>query len=79
MNILSIHKLELEGSKHAKSKYIFQRIFPSVSLLREHNKFSDTHPFLIQIYVIIRLVTKHLSSGVNGQMKDLKESKMKIF
>ena len=42
----------------AKSKYIFQRLFPSVFYFREHNKFSDTHPFLIQIYVIIRLVTK---------------------
>lgn len=77
MNILSIHKLELEGSKHAKSKYIFQRIFPSVSLLREHNKFSDTHPFLIQIYVIIRLVTKPfiIWSKWTNEMKDVKESK----
>lgn len=58
MNVLSIHKLELGGSKHAKSKYIFQRIIPSVSWLREHNKLSDTYSFLIQFYVIIRLVTK---------------------
>lgn len=26
-----IHKFELEGSKHAKAKYLFRRLFPKVS------------------------------------------------
>ena len=73
----SIHKLELEGSRHAKAKYIFQRLFPSVSWFREHNKFLDAYPFLIPFYAIIRLVTKPFTSWSKWtmEMKDVKESK----
>ena len=49
----SINELELEGNRHAKAKYIFQRLFPSVSWFREYNKFLDAYPFLILFYAII--------------------------
>lgn len=73
----SIHKLELEDSRHAKAKYIFQRLFPSVSWFREHNKFLDSYPCLIPFYAIIRLVTKPFTrwSKWISEVKDVKESK----
>lgn len=73
----SIHKLELEGSRHAKAKYIFQRLFPSVFWFREHNKFLDSYPCLIPFYAIIRLVTKPFTrwSKWISEVKDVKESK----
>ena len=73
----SIHKLELEGSRHAKAKYIFQRLFPSVSWFREHNKFLDAYPFLVPFYAIIRLVIKPFASWSKWtrEVKDVKESK----
>lgn len=38
-------------------KNLFQRLFPSVSWFREHNKFLDSYSFLILFFAIIRLVT----------------------
>ena len=68
-----IHKLELEGSKHAEAAYIFRRLFPSVSWFRKHYRILDKCPFLIPFYGIIRLIVKPFSSWNiwTGEMKAL--------
>ena len=68
-----IHKLELEGSKHAEAAYIFRRLFPSVSWFRKHYRILDKCPFLIPFYGIIRLIVKPFSSWKiwTGEMKAL--------
>ena len=68
-----IHKLELEGSKHAEAVYIFRRLFPSVSWFRKHYMILDKCPFLIPFYGIIRLIVKPFSSWNiwTGEMKAL--------
>lgn len=68
-----IHKLELEGSKHAEAVYIFRRLFPPVSWFRKHYMILDKCPFLIPFYGIIRLIVKPFSSWNiwTGEMKAL--------
>ena len=68
-----IHKLELEGIKHAEAVYIFRRLFPSVSWFRKHYMILDKCPFLIPFYGIIRLIVKPFSSWNiwTGEMKAL--------
>lgn len=68
-----IHKLVLEGSKHAEAVYIFRRLFPSVSWFRKHYRILDKCPFLIPFYGIIRLIVKPFSSWNiwTGEMKAL--------
>lgn len=68
-----IHKLELEGSKHAEAAYIFRRLFPSVSWFRKHYRILDKCPFLIPFCGIIRLIVKPFSSWNiwTGEMKAL--------
>lgn len=68
-----IHKLELEGSKHAEAAYIFRRLFPSVFWFRKHYRILDKCPFLIPFYGIIRLIVKPFSSWNiwTGEMKAL--------
>ena len=55
-----------------KLKKLFQRLFPSVSWFREHNKFLDSYPFLILFFAIIRLVTIPFASWRSGVVKNEK-------
>ena len=57
-----IHKLELEGSKRAKAKYVFRRLFPEASWFKNHSKFLESYPFFIPFYAIFRIITKVFSS-----------------
>lgn len=57
-----IHKFELEGSKHAKAKYVFRRLFPEASWFKNHSKFLESYPFFIPFYAIFRIITKVFSS-----------------
>lgn len=72
-----VHKLELEGSKHAKAKYLFRRLFPSVSWFREYNTFLDKYPVCIPFYAIFRLVTKLFTrwGKWTGEVKTVKKTK----
>lgn len=53
-----IHKFELEGSKHAKAKYVFRRLFPEASWFKNHSKFLDSYPIFIPFYAVFRIITK---------------------
>ena len=57
-----IHKFELEGSKHAKAKYVFRRLFPTVSWFKNHSKLLETYPILIPFYAVFRIITKIFTS-----------------
>lgn len=53
-----IHKFELEGSKHAKAKYVFRRLFPEANWFKKNHKFLDSYPFFIPFYGAFRIITK---------------------
>lgn len=53
-----IRKLKLEGSKHAKAKYVFRRLFPKTAWFKNHSKFLESYPIFIPFYAIFRIVTK---------------------
>ena len=57
-----IHKFELEGSKHAKAKYLFRRLFPEASWFKNHSKFLETYPIFIPFYAVFRIITKIFTS-----------------
>lgn len=57
-----IHKFELEGSKHAKAKYVFRRLFPEASWFKNHSKFLETYPIFIPFYAVFRIITKIFTS-----------------
>lgn len=57
-----IHKFELGGSKHAKAKYVFRRLFPEVSWFKNHSKVLETYPFFIPFYEVFRIITKVFTS-----------------
>lgn len=58
----SLTKEELEGSKHAKAKYVFRRLFPEASWFKNHCKFLETYPIFIPFYAIFRIITKIFTS-----------------
>ena len=57
-----IHKFELEGSKHAKAKYVFRRLFPETAWFKNYSKFLETYLIFIPFYAIFRILTKVFSS-----------------
>ena len=57
-----IHKFELEGSKHAKAKYVFSRLFPEAEWIKNHSKFLDSYPIFIPFYAVFRIITKFFMS-----------------
>lgn len=57
-----IHKFKLEGSKHAKAKYVFRRLFPESSWFKNHFKFLEAYLILIPFYVVFRIITKVFTS-----------------
>lgn len=57
-----IHKFELEGSKHAKAKYVFRRLFPEIAWFKNYSKFLETYLIFIPFYAIFRILTKVFSS-----------------
>lgn len=60
-----IHKFELEGSKHAKAKYLFRRLFPEAEWFKHHSKFPDSYPIFIPFYAVFRIITKVFASWKN--------------
>lgn len=57
-----IHKFELEGSKHAKAKYLCRRLFPEASWFKNHSKFLETYPIFISFYAVFRIITRIFTS-----------------
>lgn len=57
-----IHKYELEGSKHAKAKYLFRRLFPEAAWFKKNYKFLDSYPFFIPFFAEFRIITKVFTS-----------------
>lgn len=58
----SVHKIELEGNKHAGIRYLCRRLVPSISWFRQNYHFLDEYPILIPFYAIFRIITKVFSS-----------------
>lgn len=57
-----IHKYELEGSKHAKAKYVFRRLVPEANWFKKNYKFLDSYPIFIPFYGAFRIITKFFMS-----------------
>ena len=72
-----IHKIELNGSNHAKAKYLFKRIFPEISWFRQNIPFLDKYPAFIPFYALIRPFIKVFTSRKKwiNEVKAVRESK----
>ena len=72
-----IHKIELNGSNHAKAKYLLRRIFPKISWFRQNIPCLNKYPVFIPFYALIRPFIKAFTSRKKwiNEVKTVRESK----
>lgn len=68
----AVHKLEMEGYRHAKGKYLLNRIYPGFSWFKEHYPILAKYPVLIPFYAFIRPCIKVFTRW-NKWMNEIKE------
>ena len=72
-----IHKIELNGSNHAKAKYLLRRIFPKISWFRQNIPCLNKYPVFIPFYALIRPFIKAFTSRKKwiNEVNAVRESK----